>query len=73
MPLIEDMQKMRNMSEEEILHQVAELKKELFNLRVRVVTKDLPAHTEISKRRKRLARLKTILNQKKAAAAAAAR
>lgn len=71
MPRIEDIGKMRKMTIDELGLRIAEVKKEMFNLRVRLVTRDLGAHTELSKRKTELARLNTIRNEKRRQAEAA--
>jgi large subunit ribosomal protein L29 len=54
----------RALSDEELLKRLAEAQEELFNLRLRLVTKQLKNHQEIRKVRKSIARMKTILRQR---------
>jgi large subunit ribosomal protein L29 len=54
----------RALSDEELLKRLAEAQEELFNLRLRLVTKQLKNHQEIRKVRKSIARMKTILRER---------
>ena len=54
----------REMSEDELLHHVDELRQSLFNLRVRATTKDLTDTSQLRHERRDLARTLTILREK---------
>jgi len=57
-------QQLRNMTEQELLNRADELRRSLFNLRVRVSTKELHNIAQIKKEKRELARIKTILREK---------
>lgn len=52
------------MSDEELVKQVEEAHRELFNLRFRLATKQLGNHREVRSVKKRIARLKTIMRER---------
>ena len=52
------------MSDEELAKQVEEARRELFNLRFRLATKQLANHREVRTVKKRIARLKTIMRER---------
>ena len=52
------------LSAEELARQLEEAHQELFNLRLRIATKQLVNHREIPRVKKKIARLKTIMRQK---------
>lgn len=54
----------RKMTTEEITTKIKELKTELFDLRMKMATGNLEKTHEIDKKRKTVARLKTVLNEK---------
>ncbi|GAB6172276.1 50S ribosomal protein L29 [Paradesulfitobacterium aromaticivorans] len=54
----------RDMTDEEVLKQVDELKTELFNLRFQLATGQLDNHMRIREVRKHIARGKTILRER---------
>lgn len=54
----------RALGSEELLKKLQEAQEELFNLRLRLATKQLGNHREIRKVRKKIARIKTILREK---------
>ncbi len=54
----------RALSNEELLKKLEEAHEELFNLRFRLATKQLANHRELTKVRKRIARIKTILRER---------
>ncbi len=54
----------RNMTDVQITEKVAELKKDLFNLRFQQATGDLEQSSKIRETRKTIARLKTVLNER---------
>ena len=55
----------RNMSTEEINKKIEELKSELFDLRMKQATASMEKSHRINADRKDIARLKTVLNEKK--------
>lgn len=63
--------KYREMSAEELLDQADQLRAELFNMRVGNTTKELQNTAKIRDARHDLARVMTVLEEKKKAAAAA--
>jgi large subunit ribosomal protein L29 len=52
------------LSDEELLKKLEEAHEELFNLRFRLVTRQLTNHREIPKVKKSIARMKTILRER---------
>lgn len=56
---------MRALSPEEMSKQLLEAHQELFNLRFRLTTKQLVNHREIPKVKKKIARLNTIIREKR--------
>ena len=54
----------RALSSEDLLRKLKEAQEELFNLRLRLATKQLANHREIRKVRKKIARMKTILRER---------
>ena len=56
---------MRSLSPEELAKQIDESYRELFNLRFRLATRQLTNYNEIRSVRKRIARLKTIMRERK--------
>lgn len=55
----------REMSEDQIVKKIAEMKKDLFNLRFQQATGNLEQPAKIREARKTIARLKTVLNENK--------
>ena len=55
----------RKLSDEEILNKITETKVELFNLRLKQSTGSLEKPKQINALRKTVARLKTVLNERK--------
>lgn len=53
----------RKMSKEEISSKITELKKELFDLRMKQATGNLDKPHRVNELRKTVARLKTVLNE----------
>ncbi len=53
----------RNLNDDQIFKKIEESRQELFNLRVQVSTQQLTKVTEISRVRKLIARLRTILKE----------
>lgn len=56
---------MRALSIEELTKQLEESNRELFNLRFRLSTRQLVNHREIPRAKKKIARLQTIIKEKK--------
>ena len=54
----------RALSNEELLTKIEEAHEELFNLRFRLATRQLGNHREIPNVKKRIARIKTILQER---------
>jgi large subunit ribosomal protein L29 len=54
----------RSLGEGELLKRLAEARQELFNLRLRVATRQMANHRELPKVRKRIARIETIIRQR---------
>lgn len=63
---------LRGKSTEELAEQLLELRREQFNLRMQRATGELARHTEYSRVRKDIARVKTVMNEMKRAAQSAA-
>ena len=57
-------EEIRALSTEELKKQLGEARQELFNLRLRLATKQLVNHREIPRVRKRIAKLKTIMRER---------
>ena len=53
----------RNLNDDQIVKKIEESRQELFNLRVQVSTQQLTKVTEISRVRKLIARIRTILKE----------
>lgn len=56
--------KVRDMSEEELLRRVDDLRESIFNLRVRATTKELANTSQLRRERRELARTLTVLREK---------
>lgn len=54
----------RGMSTEDLTKQLEESHQELFNLRLRVSTKQLANHREVRRVKRKIARLKTLLTER---------
>jgi large subunit ribosomal protein L29 len=63
-------QELRDMTPDQLRDKLADLKKESFNLRFQAATGSLENASQIRVARRNAARVKTILNEKAAAAAA---
>ena len=59
-------QKIRDMSVEELVVKLGDLKKDLFNLRLQHATNQLDNPTKIADVKKDIARVKTIIREKQA-------
>ena len=57
-------EEIRALSTEEVEKQLEATHEELFNLRLRVATRQLANHREIPRVKKKIARIKTILRQR---------
>ncbi len=55
----------RELKDNEILGKISELKKELFNLRFQQATGNLENPAKVRETRKTIARLKTVLNERR--------
>jgi len=58
------LEEIRALSSEELAKQLGAAHQELFNLRFRLATKQLVNHREISRVKKKIARLKTIMRER---------
>ncbi len=58
----------RNMSDEELVEQLDQLQTELFNLRIKNTTKELQDANRIRQTRRNIARVRTLLAERAAAA-----
>jgi len=57
-------EEMRALSKEELKKRVSDAHQELFNLRIRLTTRQLVNHRELPRVKKEIARLETIINEK---------
>ena len=57
-------EEIRALSDGELAKQLEEAHQELFNLRFRLVTKQLVNHREVARVRKKIARIKTIIRER---------
>ena len=67
---VSDAAKLRQLDMEELRLRLAELDKEIYSTRARLVTKELSNNSLLRKLRRDYARLKTIINEKSSAAKA---
>ena len=58
------MEEIRDLSPEQLAKQLEEAREELFNLRFRLATRQLVNHREIPKVKRKIARLKTIMQER---------
>jgi large subunit ribosomal protein L29 len=58
-------EEIRVLSDEELAKQLEAARQELFNLRFRLATKQLVNHREIPRVKKKIARLETIIRERK--------
>ena len=58
------LEEIRALTNEELAKQLEDAHQELFNLRFRLETKQLVNHRELSRARKEIARLKTIIRER---------
>jgi len=54
----------RSLGDGELLKRFGEARQELFNLRLRLATRQLANHRELPKVRKRIARIETVIRQR---------
>ena len=59
-----DLKEYRSMSTQDLNKELEESHQELFNLRLRVSTKQLANHREVRRVKRKIARLKTLLTEK---------
>ena len=59
-----DLKEYRNMSTEDLNKELEDSHQELFNLRLRVSTKQLANHREVRRVKRKIARLKTLLTER---------
>jgi large subunit ribosomal protein L29 len=60
-------EEIRGLANEELNKQLDEAHQELFNLRFRLETKQLVNHRELSRARKNIARIKTVIRERELA------
>ncbi len=63
-----DNEKLRKMTPDDLQERLAEAKQELFSLRVKQVTKEVEDTSTIRMKRREIARIRTIMNEKAKAA-----
>jgi len=57
-------EEVRSLSDPELLKRLAEARQELFNLRLRMATRQLANHRELPKVKKKIARIETIIRER---------
>ncbi len=65
MKVNEKLKELRALSDEELTKKIKESKKELFDLRLKISTGTLEKPSNVEELRKDIARMKTILNERK--------
>ena len=65
MKVNEKLKELRALSDEELNTKITESKKELFDLRLKISTGTLEKPSRVDELRKNIARMKTILNERK--------
>jgi len=65
MKVNEKLKELRALSDEELSKKITESKKELFDLRLKISTGTLEKPSRVDELRKDIARMKTILNERK--------
>ena len=65
MKVNEKLKELRKLSDEELNKKIVESKKELFDLRLKISTGTLEKPSRVDELRKDIARMKTILNERK--------
>jgi large subunit ribosomal protein L29 len=58
-------EEMRALNKEELIKRVSDAHQELFNLRIRLSTRQLVNHRELPRVKKEIARLETIISENK--------
>ncbi len=66
-----DMDEIRTLTDEQLLEELENAHRELFNLRFRAVTRQLANTSEVGKARKNVARFKTVIRERQLQAFAA--
>jgi large subunit ribosomal protein L29 len=61
---VPDLKEYRNMSTADLNKELEDSHQELFNLRLRVSTKQLANHREVRRVKRKIARLKTLITEK---------
>jgi large subunit ribosomal protein L29 len=61
---VPDLKEYRNMSTTDLNKELEDSHQELFNLRLRVSTKQLANHREVRRVKRKIARLKTLITEK---------
>ncbi|MBC8275876.1 MAG: 50S ribosomal protein L29 [Chloroflexi bacterium] len=54
----------RSLGDAELVKRLGEARQELFNLRLRLVTRQLANHRELPRVKKRIARIETVIRQR---------
>jgi large subunit ribosomal protein L29 len=57
-------EEIRSLSQQDLTGQLEEARRELFNLRFRLATKQLTNHREVRRVKKKIARMETILRER---------
>jgi large subunit ribosomal protein L29 len=57
-------EEIRSLSQQDLTGQLEESRRELFNLRFRLATKQLTNHREVRRVKKKIARMETILRER---------
>jgi large subunit ribosomal protein L29 len=57
-------EEVRSLGDAELVKRLAEARQELFNLRLRMATRQLANHRELPRVRKRIARIETIIRER---------
>jgi large subunit ribosomal protein L29 len=57
-------EEMRSLNKDELIKKLNDAHQELFNLRIRLSTRQLVNHRELPRVKKEIARLETIINEK---------
>ncbi|MBM4443903.1 MAG: 50S ribosomal protein L29 [Chloroflexi bacterium] len=62
-------EEVRGLSDTDLVGQLEEAQRELFNLRFRLATKQLTNHREVRRAKRKIARIKTVLRERELAGA----
>jgi len=57
-------EEVRSLSDTELVKRLSEARQELFNLRLRMATRQLANHRELPRVRKKIARIETIIRER---------